>query len=94
MVLRNDDNSLAALTCHHVAGDTGSRVFQPTAPPMPIGSTPDLTDSLGHVITFDSPMTQAIPTPVRGESSGWAGRSTPPSSLWTRPLNTAGRFPT
>ncbi|WP_411090915.1 hypothetical protein [Streptomyces sp. 049-1] len=72
VVLRNDDNSLAALTCHHVSGDTGSRVFQPTAPPMPIGSTPDLTDSLGHVITFDSPMTQAIPTPVGGEL--WLGR--------------------
>ncbi|MGC0327434.1 hypothetical protein RKD23_000424 [Streptomyces sp. SAI-170] len=72
VVLRNDDNTLAGLTCHHVSGDTGARVYQPTAPPMPIGSTPDLTDSLGQVIAFDSPATQTIPTPVGGQL--WLGR--------------------
>ncbi|MFG3518414.1 hypothetical protein [Streptomyces bobili] len=72
VVLRNDDNTLAGLTCHHVSGDTGSRVFQPTAPPMPIGSTPDLTDSLGQVIAFDSPVSQAIPTAAGGTL--WLGR--------------------
>ncbi|MGW7200837.1 hypothetical protein [Streptomyces chryseus] len=72
VVLRNDDNTLAGLTCHHVSGDTGFRVFQPTAPPMPIGSTPDLTDSLGQVSAFDSPVTQTIPTPAGGRL--WLGR--------------------
>ncbi|MFI0226018.1 hypothetical protein [Streptomyces lydicus] len=72
VVLRNDDSTLAGLTCHHVSGDTGSRVFQPTAPPIPVGSTPDLTDSLGQVTRFDSPVTQTIPTPAGGTL--WLGR--------------------
>lgn len=72
VVLRNDDNTLAGLTCHHVSGDTGSRVFQPTAPPIFIGSTPDLTDSLGQVTALDSPVTQTIPTPAGGTL--WLGR--------------------
>ncbi|MFF4833971.1 hypothetical protein [Streptomyces sp. NPDC001315] len=72
VAMRNDDNTLVGLTCHHVSGDTGLRVFQPIAPPTPIGSTPDLTDSLGQVIDFDSPVTQTIPTPAGGTL--WLGR--------------------
>ncbi|MET7649267.1 hypothetical protein ABZS83_37760 [Streptomyces sp. NPDC005426] len=72
VVMRNDDNTLVGLTCHHVAGDTGLRVFQPTAPPSPIGSTPDLSASLGKVVDFDSPMLQTIPTPAG--ATLWLGR--------------------
>ncbi|GAB2836432.1 hypothetical protein GCM10022221_39450 [Actinocorallia aurea] len=67
VVMRNDDNTLVGLTCHHVSGGIGLRVFQPTAPPMPIGSTPNLDDSLGKVIDFDSPVKQTIPTPANGK---------------------------
>ncbi|GHF36169.1 hypothetical protein [Streptomyces griseosporeus] len=72
VVMRNDDNTLVGLTCHHVSGDIESRVFQPEAPPMPIGSTPDLSASLGKVIDFDSPVKQTIPTPA-GRTL-WLGR--------------------
>jgi hypothetical protein len=72
VVLRNDDSTLAGLTCHHVSGDPGTRVFQPTAKPMPIGTTPDLTDSLGLVAAFDSPVSQTAPTPAGGTL--WLGR--------------------
>ncbi|MEU6278176.1 hypothetical protein ABZ871_38145 [Streptomyces populi] len=72
VVLRNDDKTLAGLTCHHVSGNPGERVFQPTAPPMVFGSTPDLSDSLGMVVDYDSPVKQSIPTPAGGEL--WLGR--------------------
>jgi hypothetical protein len=72
VVLRNEDNTLAGLTCHHVSGDPGTRVFQPTAKPIPVGSTPDLTDSLGLVTAFDSPVAQTIPSPAGGTL--WLGR--------------------
>lgn len=72
VVRRNDDNTLAGLTCHHVSWSTGTRVFQPDAPPMPIGATPDLTDSLGLVTAFESPISQTIPTPAGGVL--WLGR--------------------
>ncbi|WP_117208589.1 hypothetical protein [Allorhizocola rhizosphaerae] len=78
IVLRNEDNTLAGLTCHHVCGNRGSRVFQPTAPPMPIGVAPDLSDSLGAVIDFDSPVAQTIPVPTGlGPFGGalWLGRA-------------------
>ncbi|GAA2776636.1 hypothetical protein GCM10010521_64170 [Streptomyces rameus] len=72
VVMRNGDNTLVGLTCQHVSGDTGVRVFQPTAPPMPIGSTPDLSASLGKVVDFDSPVKQTIPTPAG--ATLWLGR--------------------
>lgn len=58
------DSNVIGLTNHHVAGDVGTTVWQPIAPPAVIGSPPDPTDSLGNVIACASPATQTIPVPT------------------------------
>jgi hypothetical protein len=52
------------LTCHHVSGDPGTTLWQPTAPPAVAGSLPDTTDAIGQTSACVSPATQTIPTPA------------------------------
>lgn len=62
-IAQDANGNPVALTCHHVAGDPGTTVWQPVAPPSIVGSPPDLTDSIGAVINCESPATQTIPVP-------------------------------
>jgi hypothetical protein len=53
------------LTNHHVAGDAGTTLWQPTAPAVIAGGPPpDLADAIGVTSVFESPATQTIPTPA------------------------------
>lgn len=64
-IAHDANGHLVGLTCHHVAGDPGTTMWQPTAEPTPVGGPPpDLTDSLGEVIAAESPETQTIPVPA------------------------------
>jgi hypothetical protein len=56
--------SQLGLTCHHVSGDTGTTLWQPTAPPAVAGSPLDMTNAIGQTAAFVSPVTQTIPVPA------------------------------
>jgi hypothetical protein len=63
----DSSGTLVGLTCHHVAGDPGTTLWQPFAPPtIAGGAPPDPVDSLGAVLAGESPATQTIPVPAGG----------------------------
>ncbi|MDP9333479.1 MAG: hypothetical protein M3Q30_09245 [Actinomycetota bacterium] len=63
-IVQDQAGKLLGLTNHHVAGDPGTMIWQPTAPQIIAGSgPPDLTDAIGEVVAAESPMTQTIPVP-------------------------------
>jgi hypothetical protein len=63
-VALDSTGTLVGLTCHHVSGDPGTTIWQPSAPPVVFGGPqPDLTDSLGDVLACASPATQSLPVP-------------------------------
>jgi hypothetical protein len=63
-IVRDGGGNAVGLTCHHVSGDTGTTLWQSTAPPIVVGTEPDRTEALGTVIAFESPQTQTIPVPA------------------------------
>jgi hypothetical protein len=53
-----------ALTCHHVAGDPGTTVWQSVATPAVVGTPQDLADAIGSTVAVVSPATQTFPVPA------------------------------
>jgi len=60
----DSSGNTVALTCHHVAGNPGTTVWQSVAPPAPFGQPPDMADAIGTTIAVESPETQTIPVPA------------------------------
>ena len=88
-VVLDSSGDLVGLTCHHVSGDPGTPVYQPTAPFIPVGTTPDMTDCLGTVLAFDSPIAQTIPVPTG--TGLWLGRQVDAATISLSEAATQGR---
>jgi hypothetical protein len=63
-VVQDGNGELLGLSCHHVCGDPGTTMWQPSAPSLIVGNPPDLTDSLGEVVACESPATQTMGVPA------------------------------
>ncbi|GEM_PF-940308 len=56
---------LLGLSCFHVVGDVNASfpdtIWQPTNPPLVVGTTVPSDDNIGHVVRVDFPQTQPLP---------------------------------